>query len=122
MLCQATGQLLPGDTVTYCCWPLGNGQQAGQRCHPSASIFTHALGRADKHENSTVCKLLEPRGGTHGKGGLGPHGAARDKVRRMNGKGAATPDNPTLNFSLPFLILCGSWNLLRLEEGPFEYI
>ena len=99
---------------------LGQRPTGGAKMSPFGKHIHTLSGRADKHENSTVCKLLEPRGGTHGKGGLGPHGAARDKVRRMNGKGAATPDNPTLNFSLPFLILCGSWNLLRLETESFE--
>ena len=99
LLCQA-GQALPARLATLSLqWlqlrPLGNGQQGGAKMSPF-SKHIHTL-RADKHENSRVCtfrKLLEPRGGTHGEPGLGPHGGARDKLRRMNAERAATPDKP----------------------------
>ena len=64
------------------------------------SKHIHTL-RADKHENSrvcTFCKLLEPRGGTHGEPGLGPHG-----LRRMNAERAATPDRPLSTLDCLFL-------------------
>ena len=97
ILCQAD-QALPACLATLSLEysysrPLGNGQQGRAKMSPFGKQI-HSQ-RTDKHENSTVCtfcKLLEPRGGAHGKPGLGPHGAARDKVRWMNGKGAATPD------------------------------
>ena len=97
ILCQAD-QALPACLATLSLEysysrPLGNGQQGRAKMSPFGKQI-HSQ-RTDKHENSTVCtfcKLFEPRGGAHGKPGWGPHGAARDKVRRMNGKGAATPD------------------------------